>query len=151
MSLPASLLDAINDKDGQLAVELAVELSPVEDILARHGITKDELRQKLKTQAFRQMVVDAKRVWSSDLSSVERIRLKSRVLVEDSLLELYKMFHSQQVAAPARIDAFKSLARVAAVDNTGKDGAAEVDKVRININIGDSQSPVTIEASQTAA
>jgi len=139
-------LAPINDHDSQLAAELAFEISPVEEIMKRHGLTKAELMLKLGNEPFRQMVREAKRIWRSDLSVKERIRLKSMVLVEDSILELYTMFHDKDMAATARLDAFKSLAKVATVDAPDKDGATVGEKVTINISIPGVEKPINISA-----
>jgi len=139
-------LAVINDIDSQLAAELAFDISPLEEILSRHGLTKAELKAKLQNETFRGMVAQAKRVWKSDLSVKDRIRLKSMMLVEDSLLELYTIFNDAGVAASSRIDAFKSLAKVATVDAPDKDGAAPGERVQININIPGIAKPITIDA-----
>lgn len=139
-------LGPINDHDSQLAAELAFEISPIEDVMKRHGLSKSDMMLKLGNETFRQMVKEAKRIWRSDLSVKERIRLKSMVLVEDSILELYSMFHDRDMAAPARLDAFKSLAKVATVDTPDRDGTTVGEKVTINISIPGIEKPVAITA-----
>ena len=137
-------LHPLNDVDSQLAVELACEISPLKDVLSRHGITKEQLRIKLQNQHFRKMVGEAKRVWQSDLSIKERIRVKGAVLVEDALIELYKIFTDNSNTVPARLDAFKSMARVADVFDPQKQ-ATIGEKVTISFNFGDSTPPITVE------
>jgi hypothetical protein len=128
-------LTAINDIDSRLAMELAFEISDLPVILSRHGLTKSELQTKLNNPAFRNMVREAKAAWNSDLSVKERIRLKSMVLVEDSLLELYGIFHNRELAPTARLEAFKNMAKVATVDAPDKDNADVGSRVQINISI----------------
>lgn len=132
--LPSSI-EAINDHDSRLALELAFEISELPEILARHGLTKEQLKAKLENPQFRRMVQDARATWKSDLSVKERIRLKSMVLVEDSLLELYSLFHNKDLAAPARLDAFKQMAKVATVDAPDQKGPEAGQRVQINISI----------------
>lgn len=136
----------ITDHDSRLAVELAVQISPMADILRRHDLTKEALRVKLRDPAFRHMVKEAKRVWQSDLSVKERIRLKSQVLVEDSLLGIYEMFNDQTLAAPARLDAFKQMARVATVDAPDKEQGNIGERISININLGEDRK-VTLDSN----
>lgn len=143
-------LGPFNDSDAQIAAELAFDLSPVEDICSRHGISRKELTAKLRTPTFANMVKEAKRFWKSDLSVKERIRLKSMLLVEDSLLELFRIFHDKDMSANARLDAFKSLSKVATVDTPDKDGQSVGEKVSITINIPGAPKPITIEASTPA-
>jgi hypothetical protein len=128
-------LEAINDHDSRLALELAFEISELPDIMARHGLTKAQLKAKLENPQFRRMLQDARATWRSDLSVKERIRLKSMVLVEDSLLELYALFHDKELATPARLDAFKQMAKVATVDTPDVKGAEAGQRVNISINI----------------
>lgn len=144
-------LTPITDHDSRLAVELAVQISPVEEILRRHDLTADELRAKMKDPTFRNMVREARRTWNSDLSVKDRIKLKTQVLVEDSLLGLYTMFHDVNVAPPARLDAFKQMARVAAVDTPEKAGPGGGERVSISINLGADRQPLTIQASALPA
>lgn len=134
----------ITDHDSRLAVELAVQISPMPDILKRHGLSSSDLRTKLRDPTFRHMVKEARRVWNSDLSVKERIRLKSQVLVEDSLLSLYELFHDHTQAAPARLDAFKQMARVATVDAPDKEQRIG-ERISISINLGEDRPPVVIE------
>ena len=144
-------LAPINDLDSQLAVELATEISPIKDILSRHSMTADGLRKKMEDPRFCNMVRDAKRIWSADLSAKERIRVKSAVLVEDALLELNRIFHDQDLAAPARLDAFKSMAKVADVFEPQKSGTPIGERVSININLGNGARSVAVEGNSQLA
>jgi hypothetical protein len=143
----SSVLASINDVDSQLAVELASEISELKDILTRHGITRAQLRTKLQDPRFQHMFHEARRVWNSDLSVRDRIKIKSAVLVEDSLINLYKIFNDADAAIPARLDAFKSMAKVADVFETTKNNVPVGDRVSININLGDGRKPVVIEGT----
>ena len=146
-SLPQTVSDfnAVSDTDSRLAVELAVQLRPVADILNAYGVTRDGLVRKFKDPMFRDMVKQAKSLWSSDLSVKERIRLKSQVLVEDSLLEVFSFVHNKENAIPARLDAFKQLARVAEVDSPERNKNDTGSRFTVSINLGD--TPVVIEAN----
>lgn len=137
---------AINDKDSRLALELAMDIADMKDILSRHDITAQELKTKLDNPAFRNMVKEFKSWWNSELTVKERIRLKSMVLVEDSLLELYAIFHNKDNTAASRLEAFKSLAKVATVDTPDKEGAAAGERVHISINIPGTEKAITYEA-----
>lgn len=137
---------AINDVDSRLAMELAIEISELPDILQRYGLTKEELKDKLNNSNFRQAVKTARITWKSDLSVKERIRIKSMVLVEDSLLELYSIFHDKNHNLTGRMDAFKSLSKVATVDTPDKDGTAAGERVHISINIPGVEKAITYEA-----
>jgi len=107
MALPQTVTDfnALSDTDSRLAVEVAVQIRPIAEVLVAYSLTRSDLVRKLKDPMFRDMVKQAKSIWSSDLSIKERIRLKSQVLVEDSLLEIFKIVHNVDMAVPAKLDA----------------------------------------------
>lgn len=138
----------INDHDSRLAVELAVGISPVKEILKRHGLTSIQLKSKMADSGFRSMVKEARRVWNSDLSAKERIRLKSQILVEDSLLGLYQLFHDSNLSASARLDAFKAMSKTADVDTPEKVVGPTGGRVVLNLNFGnvDKQPPIDVKA-----
>jgi hypothetical protein len=137
-------VSAINDVDSRLALELAIEISEIPDIMERYGLTKAQLAAKLDNPAFKAMVRDYRISWKSDLSVKERIRIKSMVLVEDSLLELYTIFHDKELSANARLDAFKSMSKVATVDAPDREGHQAGERVSININIPGVERPTVV-------
>ena len=149
-ALPQTLSDfnTLTDKDSRLAVELAVQIRPVGELLNAYSISRRELADKLKDPMFRDMVKQAKTLWNSDLSVKERIRLKSQVLVEDSLLEVFSIVHSPDNAIPAKLDAFKQLARVAEVDSPDRGKGDTGSRFTVSINLGDSVAPVVIDAQE---
>lgn len=134
-----------SDRDAQLAAELAMQLAPTADILDRYGLSVDDLKFKLSNTQFRQMYQETKRTWESGLSSEERIKLKARMLVEDSLLRVFALIHSEDTPSTARIEAFKQLTKVAGVDQQQKTGDAG-NRVSITLNIGKAARPITIDA-----
>ena len=137
--------NSISDSDSRLAVEIAVQLRPVPEILKQYDLSRKDLVRKLKDPMFRDMVKQAKSLWNSDLSVKERIRLKSQVLVEDSILEIFSILHNRDNAIPARLDAFKQLARVAEVDSPDRSNADTGSRFTVSINLGEKMSPVIIE------
>jgi len=150
MTLPQTVSDfnALSDTDSRLAVEVAVQIRPITEVLLAYSLTRADLVLKLKDPMFRDMVKQAKSVWGSDLSIKERIRLKSQVLIEDSLLAIFSIIHNHENAIPAKLDAFKQLARVAEVDSPDRSSGGEGSRFTVSINLGDSIAPVIIEGSQ---
>lgn len=125
----------VNDIDSRLAFDLATQMSELPVILERYSLTAGDLQAKLANPVFQKIFRDAKALWSSDLSVKERIRLKSQALIEDSLLEMYRIFHDETVAPPARIEAFKTMAKVATVDGADQKGPEAGTRVNITFNI----------------
>lgn len=153
MNLPQTVTEfnALSDRDSRLAVEVAVQIRPVAEILQNYNLSRKDLVLKLKDPMFRGMVKQAKSIWSSDLSIKERIRLKSQVLVEDSLLEIFSVIHNVDMAVPAKLDAFKQLARVAEVDTPERSKGGDGSRFTVSINLG-TTAPLIIEgtANETA-
>lgn len=139
----------ITDHDSTLAIELAVGISAIPDILKRHGMTAPELKNKLRDPHFKNMVKEAKRTWLSDLTVKDRIRLKSQVLIEDNLLELHSIFNDGDNALPSRLDAFGKMAKLADVDsaNSHSGGTGAGGGVHIQLNFG-SRRPLVIDAEE---
>lgn len=148
-ALPQTLADfnALSDSDSRLAVEVAVQIRPIAEVLNAYSLTRADLVRKLRDPMFRDMVKQAKSIWSSDLSIKERIRLKSQVLVEDSLLAIFSIVHNHDNAIPAKLDAFKQLARVAEVDSPERSKGGDGSRFTVSINLGDTIKPVIIEGS----
>jgi hypothetical protein len=149
MNLPQTVGDfnALSDADSRLAVEIAVQIRPIPDILVQYNLSRSDLVKKLKDPMFRDMVKQAKSLWHSDLSVKERIRLKSQILVEDSILEIFSILHNRDNAIPARLDAFKQLARVAEVDQPERGKGDTGNRFTVSINLGDTIRPVVIEGT----
>ncbi len=148
MNLPQTVseFNALTDTDSRLAVELAVQIRPVAELLVHYNISRLALAKKLKEPMFRDMVKQANTLWHSDLSIKERIRLKSQVLVEDSLLSIFQIVHDANNAVPAKLDAFKQLSRVAEVDAPERGKGDTGSRFTVQINLGDSAPPIIIES-----
>lgn len=153
MNLPATVseFNAVSDTDSRLAIEIAVQLRPIAEVLVAYSLSRSELAGKLKNPMFRDMVKQAKSIWSSDLSIKERIRLKSQILVEDSLLSIFSIVHGSDNAIPAKLDAFKQLARVAEVDAPERAKGEIGSRFTVHINLGETVKPVIIEGKTNVA
>lgn len=146
-TLPQTVAEfnAVSDSDSRLAVELAIKLRGVPELLQAYGISRKALATKLRDPMFRAMVKQARALWQSDLSVKERIRLKSQILVEDSLLEVFSIFHNRDNAIPARLDAFTKLAKTAEVDQPERGKGETGSRFTVSINLGDTVQPVIIQ------
>ena len=141
---PVPLMPEENRHDAKLAMELAAQLRPAEDIAEAYGYTPKQLARKIKKPEFRTVLTEAKSLWNADTNIRERIRAKAGMLVEDSLLDIYNIVTDQAVTANVRNQSFQSLTRVAAVDSAEKtvEGAA----FKVVINIPDQPAvPITLQ------
>lgn len=119
-----------------LAAELATRLYPIADTLVRFGLDKAQLQHLMQDPQFRHQVKEYKREWESPLSAKERVRIKASIMVEDSLLELHRIFHDVAMNPQARLDAFKQAVNLA--DMQPKANAQpEQTKFTLNIQLAD--------------
>jgi hypothetical protein len=129
--------------DTRLAWELVAQIAPLSDILRRHTMTFEQLKEKLRNPLFRSMVHETKKIWRSELNTKERIRIKAQLAVEESMLEILAIVSDRNTPASSRIDAFEKLAKIG--DLTEKDkNQTTGERVNITINLGDTAKPVTI-------
>jgi len=141
---------AITHTDGRLAWEIAAEISPVPDILKKFGMSPQEFKNKLKDPMFRTAIREAKSLWKSDLNVQQRIKLKASFLVEDSLLDIFKLIKNENSAATAKLEAFEKLMRAGdLVPRSGAKGDGAVAAgFKISINLGNTPAErMTINAT----
>ena len=123
----------------QMVMELAAGIQPAAQILARYEIDPVDFRTTIsRDPQFRAAFAEAKRFWNSDTNSKERIAVKAQAMVEDSLIELYTLFHDAAKNPTARLEALKTMMKLARVDaGEPKDiPAASGRAVHIHINMG---------------
>lgn len=149
MTSPPATADQIK---ARLAYELAAQLMPSKDVFRRFGIDRQQAKAILASPQFRTLYQEAKVVWNSSDGTKERIRAKAGMMVEDSLLELYRLFHDSDIAPPSRLDAFKQIVQIANLGppRAGENGAEAGPKFSLTINIppspGHAARSVTIDA-----
>ena len=130
---------------GQLAMDLVAKLKPPAEVLAKYDLTVEQLAALAETPQFRLRLKEAKVAWNSDDNAPERIRQKATTLVEDSLITVYQMIHDDSLSATAKLDSFRTLAKMAGV---GGDARTEGSGARFSVSIDlGSEKSVTIEGS----
>lgn len=149
MALPTSLSNSpdLNSGDAQLIWELVSNISPKEEVLARHGLDTKGLHARTKNPMFRSAYQEAKRLWSSDLNVQERIRLKAAYMLEDSLPDLFKIIKDDSQPGAAKLEAIEKLGKLSQV-MVQKAGATG-ERHTIIINVGD--KPTQIDYVPVAA
>lgn len=130
---------AISQTDGRLAWEIAAEITPMQDLLTRYGISTTDFSKKLKDPMFRTAIREAKSIWKSDLNVQQRIRVKAAFLVEDSILEIFAIIKNESQPAAAKLEAYEKLLKTAdMVPKAGKGDSSTASAFKIVINLGDS-------------
>jgi hypothetical protein len=137
----------------KVALELASELSSPEDIIGRYGLTTAQFGKLARTPRFKTLYREAKAYWQSDSNARERIKAKSQHLVENALLEIASITHNRTLPAASRIDSFKTLAKMAAVDGSRDEKGVDMgSRIQISINLGNEPSEkVVVDAPVVAA
>lgn len=133
----------------QLAIDLVAKLEPVDQVCEKHGITQDELKLHLIHPSFAQRIADAKKLWFSPSNVSERIKIKAGMALEDMLPTLVTIAADGSIAAPARVDALRQLAKFAGVDAPENAGGGGGPGFSITINLGEQAGPKVIEGEAT--
>lgn len=128
-------IDLSRNRFGQLALELVAKLSPVAEVLSRHGLTPPQLRMLFNDPHFVGIYKETRARWHGDLNSQERMRAKAQMLAEDSIMDIYEIAVDPMANPSQRIDAHKHLASLGDL-LPKKDKDADIGgKVNITINI----------------
>jgi len=136
-----------SDLSAALALDLASDIWPEAQVFANHGVDPLHGGALLQQEWFKAMVDEAKREWSAISNAKQRIKLKSQIAVEMSIDKLYAIVGDAEVAASARVSAFKELkdvAGVAAPDPNANRGTVPM----VNIFLqGDDAPSVSVSAT----
>ena len=151
MNAMAPAISPIPSEDGtylSLARAIAMDIQELEDILKAHGVTHnewDEIREHPRFQAFLKSAVDD---WNKPLNTPERIRLKALAMVELGLEEMWRAMHDNKEPLTARVELFKTVAKMGAVDVEKKvDMTSNEAKFSVVINLGaDNQLKISAPA-----
>ncbi len=145
MSNLATLPPGLSEADARLAWELTAHILPLGEIMKRYNLDFDGLAEKKRDPVFRSVIEDYARSWNSSLSAQDRIRIKAALLVEDGLLDIYRILKSPETVAAAKLDAFAALSRAGDVGPSKKDSVGGGERFAVTINLPGSQ-PVHIDA-----
>lgn len=130
----------------KLAGEMASGLLSTPEILTRFDLSVAQLKLIAKDERFKKMFWEAKAIWNGSENVQERIRQKSALLLEDSLMPLYKVIHDLNVAPGARIDAFARLQSIANMQPSKEGDGTKKEAFILNITMGETEKTITIDA-----
>lgn len=103
LPIPIATSPDLNAQDAQLVWELVSDITPKEDVLIRHGMTPADLKAKLNNPMFRSAYVEAKRLWSSDMNAQDRIKVKATMMVEDALIDVYRIIKDDTALSVSKL------------------------------------------------
>lgn len=138
---------AISGGDQRLIWELVANITPAKDVLARHGLTVADLKNKMRDPLWLSAFREARTFWVSNANVRERIKQKAGMLLEDSLEDLFLIIKDPNMAASLKMEATKQLGQLSQTINpkpTAQDGVSS--GFKLTINLGDaSPKSVTID------
>lgn len=137
---------ALSGSDQRLIWELVANISPIPDILKRHGLAVADLRKKQQDSLFKSAYQEAKAFWDSNPNVRERIRVKAGMLLEDSLEDILLIIKDPNMGAVHKLEATKQLGVLSGVATAKPVGAADSSAFKLVINIGDRKG-VTVEGT----
>lgn len=121
-----------NPYDPRLIVDLARNIDPVSDILARYGLSQEELDRLFTHPAFRRDLAETTR----DLHETgERFRLNARAIAEQGLETLDGLMHDPETPASVVLSIMQTLARWARLEPGKDDDKGSAPTVNIQINV----------------
>lgn len=107
--LPGKVPNALSGTDAQLIWELVANISPPAEVIARYGLSANGLRAKMRDKMFLTAFKEAKSIWTSDLNVEERVKVKSRFMVEDGLADVFAIMKNETHIPQLRLEAFEKL------------------------------------------
>lgn len=119
----------------KLAREIAMDIRPVEDILATHGVKDSDWEEICKLPIFQDYLRGAVQEWQSATNTADRVRLKSLAFVEESLPEFFARAHDPKETLAAKTEVLKTVAKFAGVGGN-VEGAVSGEKMIVTINLG---------------
>lgn len=123
----------------KLAREIAMDIRPVDDILASLGVEQSEWDQISQTPAFQSLLRSEVEAWQSATNTAERVKIKSLAFVEEALPEFYARAHDPREPLNAKIEVLKTISKFAGV-GASIDGAVSGEKLTVTINLGSDHS-----------
>lgn len=142
-----SKFDALTDFDSQLICDLVAGIRNPSDILAKYGLTQEDLVRRVRNPLWANQFKETKKNWDADINVQQRIRLKASYLLEDSLVPLFNIVRDKHMPVAAKLEAIEQLTKISTVTNTVKDSAATGERHSITINIGPGVAPVVASST----
>lgn len=129
---------ALSDTDGRLIWELVAKISTPKDILDRYGLTSTDLQAKFADKMFQAAFREAKGLWNSDMNVQQRIKFKSGLLLEDSLVDLMLIIKDPKQLTSSKLEATKQLGQLSQTINPKTQAESGGSAFKLTINMGSS-------------
>ena len=132
------LVTQLSDPEiSRLAREVARDIKPIHETLQVFKLTADDFDRIAEMKFFQTRLAEEIQLWnaSDPLAIDQRIKTKTATMIEDCLLEAYRLVHDPEQPMNAKVEMLKWVARLAGLgENAARtDGAGGV---KITINVG---------------
>jgi len=133
-TIPAALTDPMISR---LAREIARDIKPIDEILKEYKLTAEQFDVLADNGFFQTRLSEETQLWnaSDSVAIGKRIETKTATMVEDCLLEVYRLIHDQNQPMQAKVDMLKWVARLAGMGEA-RTAASDGGGVKITINVG---------------
>lgn len=143
-------MDALTDYKRErilrsLAIDIVRNMREVPEVLSTAGISPEEYSKLAETSFFKEMLQQAAIEWEGAENTPDRIKLKSAVLVEQALPELFGTLTDKSEALSGRVELFKTMAKLGGLGNAPVTQASEGQVFRLEINFSDKKQNIIIE------
>jgi hypothetical protein len=92
-------------------------IKPADQVARDYGLEPSELAARLRSDtAFQAQVKEYKQVWLHPSNAAERVRIKTAVLAEDGLVDLWAIFVNPEVNPATRLEVHKHVTKLADVE-----------------------------------
>lgn len=137
----------------QLSREIAMDIHPLETILANHEIAQTRWEEIRRMPRFEQLLRAQVEEWNSALNTAERVKLKALSCVEEAMPEFFARMHDPKEALPAKVRALEVFGNLAGLGKGVVAGGGGGEKFSVTINLGADQqikvsAPAIIDGSK---
>jgi hypothetical protein len=139
-----TVADALVEKDKllrSLAREIAMDISPLEDILRIYAVPTHAWNVIKDHPRFQHYLQTEERSWNVQRNAHERIRTKAETMIEQSLEPLFGAMFDKDVPLNQRNEVLKSLMKLAGIGEERK--AEQGEGFKLTINIGSQSTTVS--------
>jgi hypothetical protein len=141
-------LSMLHPAIGRLVIELAARIEPLPDILRKYGVPAEEFKTLLRTPAFRAAIAAATSDFQSLANTPARIKLKSQLMVEMGLQEMWNLIADPRALPGARVSAFAAVRSLTGLEKPDAPAAAP-NKFSLTINLPNPTDPAATPAQMT--
>lgn len=126
-----------------LAQELAMEITPVMDVLKSHGLSEDQFNDIARSPVFQRYFQEAQVAWGATSSAPLRVRAKMEAMVEQSLPNLFKELLADGLTGP-KVELIKAMMKGGGIGEASKEVAREGVSIVINMDASKPEKEIKV-------